>query len=169
MHSRYSNTKPTICSKCHSISSQASFLQFLIVWSPLQLIQVPKTSDQALFVPLPPRTTTTDGQNYYFTPCACTGLLHSTHMQSWPAGMWAVDENQLCNLALTPAATGNINGASLRYLCSLTASCSSLFSFLLALFNRSSFSVAVLNLDGLFLFSFYFVIYSLWFQGSGVA
>ena len=58
---RYSNTKPTICSsrgQCRTISSKPKpvFLQFLIVWSPLQLIQVPKTPDQ----------------NDYFTPCcAC--------------------------------------------------------------------------------------------------
>ena len=71
---RYSNTKPTICSSCGqccSISSKVKpvFLQFLIVWSPLQLTQVPKTPDQAVFVLT---TTTTDGQTDYITPCcAC--------------------------------------------------------------------------------------------------
>ena len=70
---RYSNTKPTI-KLSWPVSfdfkqTQASFLQYLIVWSPLQLTQVPKTPDQAVFVLT---TTTTDGQNDYFTPCcAC--------------------------------------------------------------------------------------------------
>ena len=70
---QYSNTKPTICSQCRSILSKLKpvFLQFLIVWSPLQLTQVRKTPDQAVFV-LTTTTTTTDGQNDYLTPCyAC--------------------------------------------------------------------------------------------------
>ena len=59
---RYTNTKPTICSsrgQCRSISSKAT-----PVWSALQLTQVPKTPDQAVFVLT---TTTTDGQTNYLT------------------------------------------------------------------------------------------------------
>ena len=56
----------------HFKQTQAIFLQFLIVWSPLQLTQMPQTPDQAVFVLTTTTTTTTDGQTDYFTPCcAC--------------------------------------------------------------------------------------------------
>ena len=44
-----------------------------------------------------------------------------------------IDELHVRNLYILVERCFNINGASLRYLCSLAGSCSSLFSFLLAL------------------------------------
>ena len=70
---RYSNIKPqlfvALVTSVVPIQAKPSlfFLQFLIVWSLLQLTRVPKSPDQAIFM----LTTTTDEQTDCFSPC-CT-------------------------------------------------------------------------------------------------